>query len=86
MQKVNQTELRIDAMHLRLMDNVEQYEVLLQHLIAYAQENEHMADDVLGALEDGLRNHERMANIQNALSSRFIRIERREKERKVIIR
>jgi TPR repeat protein len=81
MQKVNQTELRIGAMHLRLMDNVEQYEVLLQHLIAYAQENEHMADDVLGALEDGLRNHERMANIQNALSSRFIRIERREKDR-----
>lgn len=68
-------------MHLRLMDNVEQYEVLLQHLVCYAKENKHMADDVLGAMEDGLKNHERMANIENALSSRFIRIERREKDR-----
>ena len=42
---------------------------------------EHMPDEVFRALEDGLKSHERMANMENALSSRFIRIERREKDR-----
>lgn len=77
--QVNQTELRISAMHLRLMDNVEQYQTLLQHLLRYAAESEQMASDVIGALEDGLANHKRAVSIENALSSRFIRIEHRKK-------
>lgn len=78
----HQTALRISAMHLRLMDHVEQYEVFLQHMLDYIKTyKEHMPDEVFRALEDGLKSHERMANIENALSSRFIRIERREKDR-----
>lgn len=78
----HQTALRISAMHLRLMDHVEQYEVFLQHMLDYIKTyKEHMSDEVFRALEDGLKSHERMANIENALSSRFIRIERREKDR-----
>lgn len=69
-------------MHLRLMDHVEQYEVFLQHMLDYIKTyKEHMPDEVFRALEDGLKSHERMANMENALSSRFIRIERREKDR-----
>ena len=78
----HQTALRISAMHLRLMDHVEQYQVFLQHMLDYIKSyKEHMPNEVFRALEDGLKSHERMANIENALSSRFIRIERREKER-----
>ena len=78
----HQTALRISAMHLRLMDHVKQYEVFLQHMLDYIKSyKEHMPNEVFRALEDGLKSHERMANIENALSSRFIRIERREKER-----
>ena len=72
------TELKLGALHLRLLDHEKQYQTMLEHLLRYASNNEHMAGDVIGALEDGLTNHERAASIENALSSRFIRIEHRD--------
>ena len=72
--------LKISAMHLRLMDYEPQYQTLLSLLLKYSVENSKMGEDVNGALEDGLKNHQRALGIENALSPRFIHIVKREKE------
>jgi len=69
---------KIGALHLRLLDNPEQYQIMLKHLLHYAGDNYAMGEDVNAALEEGLKNHQRIAGIENALSPRFIRIEKRE--------
>ena len=79
MDNEEQTNLRISAMHLRLMDDEEQYQILLKHLLHYSVENNQMGEDVNSALDDGLRNHRKAICIENALSSRSIRIEKRQK-------
>ena len=48
------TEQKTGALHLRLMDNEEQYSDMLAYLLYYNKDNEHYTTDVLGALEDGL--------------------------------
>lgn len=76
--KSEDTNLKVYAMHLRLLDNEGQYDLMLKHLLHYSVENEHMGDDVISALEDGLRNHRKTAQIENILSSRHIRIQKRQ--------
>ena len=66
------TELKTGALHLRLMDDEE-----LAHLINYNKGNVHYAHDVLMALEEGLENTRRYQKLDNALSPRFIKIEKR---------
>ena len=71
------TELKTGALHLRLMDDEEQYAKLLAHLINFNKDNEHYTEDVLTALEDGLKNYKRYQELDNALSPRLIKIEKR---------
>lgn len=71
------TELKVGAMHLRLMDDEEQYSKFLANLIYYNKDNKQYTEDVLTALEDGLENYSRYQKLDNALSPRFIRIEKR---------
>ena len=71
------TEQKTGALHLRLMDNEEQYSDMLAYLLYYNKDNEHYTTDVLGALEDGLENYNRFQKLDNALSPRFIKIEKR---------
>ena len=71
------TELKVGAMHLRLMDDEEQYSKFLANLIYYNKDNKQYTEDVLTALEDGLDNQYRYQKIENALSPRHIRIEKR---------
>ena len=71
------TELKVGALHLRLMDDEEQYSKFLAHLLYYNKDNEHYTEDVLSALEDGLENYSRYQKLDNALSPRFIKIEKR---------
>ena len=71
------TELKTGALHLRLMDNVEQYGDMLAYLLYYYKDNEHYTEDVLTALEDGLESFSRFQKLDNALSPRFIKIEKR---------
>ena len=67
------TEQKTGALHLRLMDNEEQYSDMLAYLLYYNKDNEHYTTDVLGALEDGLENYNRFQKLDNALSPRFIK-------------
>ena len=71
------TELKTGALHLRLMDNEEQYSDMLAYLLYYYKDNEHYTEDVLTALEDGLESFSRFQKLDNALSPRFIKIEKR---------
>ena len=71
------TELKVGALHLRLMDDEEQYSKFLANLIYYNKDNKQYTEDVLTALEDGLENYSRYQKLDNALSPRFIRIEKR---------
>ena len=71
------TEQKTGALHLRLMDNEELYSDMLAYLIYYYKDNEHYTNDVLSALEDGLENYSRFQKLDNALSPRFIKIEKR---------
>lgn len=71
------TELKVGALHLRLMDDEEQYSKFLAHLLYYNKDNEHYTEDVLSALEDGLENYSRYQKLDNALSPRLIIIEKR---------
>ena len=66
------TEQKTGALHLRLMDNEEQYSDMLAYLLYYNKDNEHYTTDVLGALEDGLENYNRfhycpLKSINNSL-------------------
>lgn len=71
------TELKTGALHLRLMDDEEQYSKFLAHLIYYNKDNESYTQDVLTALENGLKNFKRYQKLDNALSTRLIKIEKR---------
>ena len=71
------TMLKVGAMHLRFMDDEEQYSKFLANLMYYNEDNDHYTEDVLAALEDGLENYCRYQKFDNALSPRFIRIEKR---------
>lgn len=71
------TELKVGAMHLRLMDDEEQYSKLIAHLMYYCKDNECYTEDVLTVLEEGLVNYSRYQKLDNALSPRFIKIEKR---------
>ena len=71
------TMLKVGAMHLRFMDDEEQYSKFLANLMYYNEDNDHYTEDVLEALEDGLENYSRYQKFDNALSPRFIRIEKR---------
>ena len=73
---------KVGSMHLRLLDNEEQYSQFLAHLIYYNKDNEHYTEDVLTALEDGLEKNYRYQKLDNALSPRFIKIEERSFEEK----
>ena len=76
-QKDKGIDNKIGALHLRLMDDEKQYCMLLAHLLNYNKDNEHYTTDVLNALEDGLENFSRYQKLDNALSPRFIKIEKR---------
>lgn len=69
--------LKVGAMHLRFMDDEEQYSKFLANLMYYNEDNDHYTEDVMTALEDGLENYCRYKKFDNALSPRFIRIEKR---------
>ena len=69
--------LKVGAMHLRFMDDEEQYSKFLVNLMYYNEDNDHYTEDVMTALEDGLENYCRYQKLDNALSPRFIRIEKR---------
>lgn len=71
------TKFKTGALHLRLMDDEDQYSKFLAHLIYYNKDNIHYTEDVLIALEDGLENFKRYQKLNNALSPRFIKIEKR---------
>ena len=71
------TELKVGALHLRLMDDEKQYSKLIANLLLFNEDNDHYAEDVLSALEDGLKNYSRYLKLDNALSPRYIRIEKR---------
>ena len=71
------TELKVGALHLRLMDDEEQYSKFLANLIYYNKDNKQYTEDVLTALEEGLVNYSRYQKLDNALSPRFIKIEKR---------
>ena len=81
-EEIKKEEIRqkVGALHLRLMDDEQQYQTLLSLLLKYSVENNQMGEDVNGALEDGLKNYQRAIGIENALSPRFIHIVKREKE------
>ena len=71
------TENKAGALHLRLMDDEEQYSKLIAHLMYYYEDNERYTEDILTALEEGLDNYSRYQKLDNALSPRFIKIEKR---------
>lgn len=72
---------KVGALHLRLLDEEEQYAQLLAHLVDYCKDNEAYTNDVLTALEDGLDNFFRYKKLDNALSPRYIKIEKRKSQR-----
>ena len=65
------------ALHERLLDDVEQYQKMLALLGYYEEKNRHYTADVMAALEDGLKSYERYRQLDNALSPRCIKIEKR---------
>ena len=73
-----QMRLKAGALHLRLMDNQEQYDKMLALLNYYRTDNKQYAEDVLDAMKDGLKNYERYLHLENALSPRCISIVKRE--------
>ena len=73
----DELEDKIGAMHQQLLHDEEQYCTLLGHLCNYYKDNKHYGKDVLTALADGLDNQYRYQKIENALSPRHIRIEKR---------
>ena len=72
-----ETMHKTGALHLRLMDDEDQYINMLNILSDYWEDNEHYTTDVLNALEDGLENYNRYLRLDNELSPRFIKIEKR---------
>ena len=73
----NNTEVKIGALHLRLMDHAKLYSELLANLMYYNEDNANYTNDVLTALEDGLENFHRYQQLENVLSPRSISIEKR---------
>lgn len=70
-------EQKAGALHERLLDDVEQYQKMLALLGYYEEKNRHYTADVMAALEDGLKSYERYRQLDNALSPRCIKIEKR---------
>ena len=68
---------KVGALHLRLLDDEANYHDIIGHMAYYRKDNEHYSEDLLNALRDGLENHERYLNLQNALSPRCIKIVKR---------
>ena len=75
--KIKDIQDKVGALHLRLMDDKANYHDIVGHMAYYHKDNPHYSDDLLNALRDGLENHERYLNLQNALSSRCIKIVKR---------
>ena len=69
---------KIGAMHLRFLDYVENYKNLLFLLIDYDRHSSQFGQNVIGAMQKGLKNFERYANIDKELSQRSIVIEKRD--------
>ena len=78
MNNEEQTNLKIGALHLRLMDDEPNYREIIGQMAYYQKGNEHYTEDVLSALLDGLGNYERYLKIENALSPRSIKIIKRQ--------
>ena len=75
--KINEIQDKVGALHLRLMDDEANYHDIVGHMAYYLKDNDHYSEDLLNALRDGLENHERYLNLQNALSPRCIKIVKR---------
>ena len=75
--KIKDIQDKVGALHLRLMDDKANYHDIVGHMAYYHKDNPHYSEDLLNALRDGLENHERYLNLQNALSSRCIKIVKR---------
>ena len=75
--KIKEIQNKVGALHLRLLDDEANYHDIVGHMAYYYKDNGHYTEDLLNALRDGLENHERYINNQNALSSRCIKIAKR---------
>ena len=75
--KKKEIQDKVGALHLRLLDDETNYRDIIGHMAYYLKDNEHYSEDLLNALRDGLENHERYLNLQNALSPRCIKIVKR---------
>ena len=68
---------KIGAMHLRFLDEEDKYVKLLNLLEDYKDVSDDYGYSVVSALKDGLKNHERYLELENALSPRSIVIEKK---------
>ena len=75
--KIKEIHDKVGALHLRLMDDEANYHDIVGHMAYYHKDNDHYTEDLLNALRDGLENHERYLNNQNALSPRCVKIVKR---------
>ena len=67
---------KIGAMHERFLDDKETYANFINLMLDYSEHPKHYGQQVINALQNGLNNHERYLNIENALSPRMIMIEK----------
>ena len=79
--KIKDIQDKVGALHLRLMDDKANYHDIIGHMAYYHKDNAHYSEDLLNALRDGLENHERYINLQNALSPRCIKIAKKYRDR-----
>ena len=69
---------KLGAMHLRFLDDEENYARLMEEMMDYSDLVEDYGSAVVSALSDGLENRERYLAMEKALSSRSIIIEKRQ--------
>ena len=77
---MTEKELRnkIGAMHLRLLDDEENYLEFLKLLEDYSELSDNYGSDVITALRDGLTDSERYLQMESAISPRSVVIEKRD--------
>ncbi len=68
---------KIGAMHLRFLDDQENYVEFVNLLMDYSESSDNYGNDVTSALRNGLANCERYLQMESALSPRSIVIEKR---------
>lgn len=69
---------KLGALHLRLMDDEENYNIFINLLLDYLELSDNFGAAVISALKDGMNNLERFLKKESALSLRSIVIEKKE--------